>query len=81
MDWTERNNGNHTLCHYFNTPGREREIYTTLGMNEQSWILLKIDKDWEIRHQFHTTEWIFITSLGRYLSIILKSANAIFRLY
>ena len=50
-------------------------------MNEQSWILLKIDKDWEIRHQFHTTEWIFITSLGRYLSIILKSANAIFRLY
>ena len=60
---------------------REKEIHAILGMNEQSWILLKIDKDWEIRHQFHTTEWIFITSLGRYISIISKSANAIFRLY
>ena len=37
---------------------REKEIHAILGMNEQSWILLKIDKDWEIRHQFRTTEWI-----------------------
>ena len=69
------------IIHFVTILIREREIHTILEMNEQSWILLKIDKDWEIRHQFHTTQWIFITSLGRYLSIISKSANAIFRLH
>ena len=81
MDWTERNIM--AIIHFVTILIREREKYlnTILEMNEQSWILLKIDKDWEIRHQFHTTQWIFITSLGRYLSIISISANAIFRLH